>query len=275
MTIASRRRIYWILFLSAVASLAAAAILGIPVLSPKADLSVLGDAGAFYKGSFFGLAVDSARVTAIGIMVIAVFASLCLAYILATFRKTVSAEIFFFSFWVLSLGLETFRILVLRCSSAGYPVSAVIFLSRLVVGVRLAGILAFFAAGLYAAGFRNEKLGSSLAVIFLVALTLAWVMPIDTGVYETGFLLRPGYKTMAVALAAVLALSTVINFFYAAYTTGELSYRVVAVGACLALTGEALVLAMWQPFAMAAGVVLLFLGSWLLVSRLHAYYLWQ
>jgi len=274
-TIASRRRIYWFLFLVAAASLAASGVLGVSVLAHKIDLSVLADSGAFHKGSFLGLAVDSARVTAVGLMAVAAFSSLCLAYILATFRKTVSSEIFFFSFWVLSLGLEALRLLVLRLAGGGYAVGTVIFVSRLVLGFRLAGLLSFFAASLYAAGFRNEKLGSALAVICFAAMTLAWAMPIDTGVHETGFLLRPGYRTMAVALAAVLALATVLDFFYASFSTGEHSYRVVALGAGLALAGQALVLAMWQPLAMLAGLALLFLGSWLLVSRLHAYYLWQ
>lgn len=245
------------------------------MLAPRADLSVLGAAGALHRGSFLGLAVDSARVTAIGLIAVAAFSSLCLAYILATFRKTVSSEIFFFSFWVLSLGLEALRLLVLRLATGGQPVGSVIFVSRMVLGFRLGGVFSLFAASLYAAGFRNEKLGSSLAVIFFVALTLAWAMPIDTGVHETGFLLRPGYRTMAVVLAAVLALATVLDFFYASFSTGELSYRIVALGAGLAFAGQALVLAMWQPFAVAAGLALLALGSWLLVSRLHAYYLWQ
>jgi len=274
-TIASRRRIYWLLFLVAVASLAAALLLGISVLSPKADLSALVASGALHKGSFLGLAVDSARVTALGLVAVAAFSSLCLAYILATFRKTVSSEIFFFSFWVLSLGLEALRLLVLRLACGGYAVGTVIFATRLVLGFRLAGVLSFFAASLYAAGFRNEKLGSSLAVIFFAAVTLAWAMPIDTGVHELGFLLRPGYRTMAVALAAVLALATVLDFFYASFSSGEQSYRVVALGSGLALAGQGLVLAMWQPFALLAGLALLALGSWLLVSRLHAYYLWQ
>jgi hypothetical protein len=274
-TIASRRRIYWFLFLVAAASLAASVVLGVPVLAHKVDLSVLVDAGAFHKGNFLGLAVDSARVTAVGLVAVAAFSTLCMAYILATFRKTVSSEIFFFSFWVLSLGLEVLRLLVLRLAGGSYSVGTVIFASRLVLGFRLAGLLSFFAASLYAAGFRNEKLGSALAVICFAAMTLAWAMPIDTGVHEMGFLLRPGYRTMAVAMAAVLALATVGDFFYASFAAGELSYRVVALGAGLALAGQALVLAMWQPFALLVGLGLLSLGSWLLVSRLHAYYLWQ
>ena len=82
-------------------------------------------------------------------------------------------------------------------------------------------------------------------------------------------------KKPFIALAAVLALATVLDFFYASFSSGEQSYRVVALGSGLALAGQGLVLAMWQPFALLAGLALLALGSWLLVSRLHAYYLWQ
>ena len=275
MTIASRRRIYWLLFLVACAALVASFVLGLPLLSPKADFSSLEASGAYHVGSFLGLAVDSARISDLGIMAIALYSCLCLAFILGTFRKTVSSEIFFFSFWVLSLGFEVLRLVVFHSVSGGYPVSNSMLATRLVVGMRITGLLSFFAAGLYAAGFRNEKLGSSLAVIFLAAWTLAYSMPMDTGALEQGFMLRPGYRGLAVALAVVLGVATIANFFYASFTTGEASYRVVALGAGLALAGEGLVLVSWLPLAVGAGVVLLMAGSWLLVSRLHAYYLWQ
>jgi hypothetical protein len=39
--------------------------------------------------------------------------------------------------------------------------------------------------------------------------------------------------------------------------------------------GNRLLTTQWNPFAMITGFALLVAGSWLFVSRLHSYYLWQ
>jgi hypothetical protein len=274
-TIASRRRIYWGLFGAACLCLAAACALGLPLFDGKADFKALKDSGAFQQVKVLGLGLDSARVSAAAIIAASLYATLCLAFILASFRKTVSSEIFFFAFWALSLGLEAGRLLVFSFAAAGMPMAWSVAAMRVVLGGRICGLLSFFAAGLHAAGFRNEKLGSAVAVIFVAGWALAYAMPVDTGVYEATLALRPGFRLLGFSLAAVAALATVANFLYASFRTGEKSYRMVSLGAGLALAGEALLLTLWHPAFLLAGLALLILGSWLVISRLHAYYLWQ
>jgi hypothetical protein len=65
------------------------------------------------------------------------------------------------------------------------------------------------------------------------------------------------------------------NFLYAAQSTGEASYRLVALGEAIHFAGQRLLVTQWHPFAIILGFVLLVAGSWLFVSRLHSYYLWQ
>ena len=72
-----------------------------------------------------------------------------------------------------------------------------------------------------------------------------------------------------------MASVTVADYLYAARSTGEASYRVVALGTAILLVGHRLLTTEWNPLGMIAGFALLVAGSWLFVSRLHAYYLWQ
>ena len=274
-TIVSRRRIYWILFILSLALFAGAFVLSIPLFTAKAAPAFLKAAGAFKEAKVFGLTVNSASSSAAAVLATCLFSAVSLGYILFSFRKTVSPEIFFFSFWVLSLGCEAGRLLVFRFASEAVPVGWILLASRAVFGARILGLLCFFAAGLHAAGFRNEKLGSALGVILVAGWALAEALPFDTGVYETTLALRSGFSTLSLGLACLTGLGVVANLAYASFSSGEKSYKVVAMGASSALLGQLLLLTRWYPLVLVLGVFLLFFGSWLFISRLHAYYLWQ
>jgi len=274
-TIVARRRIYWGLFLSACACLIVFFPLFLqlsrgdkfPAFLVKADAL-----GSFRVGS---TAISSHYLAAAGIGLCTIFAALSLGFILYSFRKTVSAEIYFYSFWVLSVGLEVLRLVVFDLAAGGGSVYWQIVATKVLLFARYAGYFSLFTSGLYAAGFRNEKLGTVAAVILALSLGLATAMPVNTGSFAPTLELRAGYVEINAGLVLVVALVTAANYLYAARSSGEASYRLVALGAAVFLVGHRLLTTQWNPFAMIAGFVLLVAGSWLFVSRLHSYYLWQ
>jgi len=274
-TIAARRRIYWCLFLTACASLIAFFPLYLQLSRGGRSPTFLLKAnslGSFHLGSFV---LSSHYLAAGGIGLCALYSALVLGFILYSFRKTVSAEIYFFSFWALSVGLEVLRLSVFDLASGGGSVYWEIAATKALLFARYAGYLSLFASGLYAAGFRNEKLGAVAAVVLAISFGLATAMPINTGSFAATLELRAGYVEINSILVLAVAIVTVADYLYAAYSTGEASYRLVALGAAVFLVGHRLITTQWNPFAIAVGFVLLVAGSWLYVSRLHAYYLWQ
>ncbi len=232
-------------------------------------------AGALALFRLGGFSLSSHYLAAAGIGLCALYSALVLGFILYSFRKTVSAEIYFFSFWVLSIGLEALRLLVFDFASGGGSVYWQIAATKALLFARYAGYLSLFASGLYAAGFRNEKLGTVAAVVLGISFGLATAMPINTGSFAPTLELRAGYVGINSILALAVAIVTVADYLYAAHSTGEGAYRIVAAGAAVLLVGHRLLTTQWNPFAMIVGFVLLVAGSWLFVSRLHAYYLWQ
>lgn len=275
MTIVSRRRIYWALFVIACLVFLAGLFLSLPIFQGRVDTELLKASGSFFREKIFALSVDSARTTAAAALFSGLYSVLCLGYILRSFRKTVSSEIFFFAFWALSIGLEALRPLAFRLASQGAPASLILVSTRLVLAGRAMGLLAFFCASLYAVGFHNEKLGSAAFVVVLLGCALAVIIPLNTGVYQTNLIVRPGYRGYTSLLAGIAGLAILADFIYASFSSGEAPYRIVALGSASALLGQALLITQWQPFALFLGFGLLALGSWLVVSRLHAYYLWQ
>jgi hypothetical protein len=231
--------------------------------------------GALKSFHFGAIAISSHYLAAAGIGLCCLFAALGLGFILYSFRKTVSAEIYFYSFWVLSVGLEVLRLTVFDLAAGGGSVYWQIVATKVLLFARYEGYLSLSVSGLYAAGFHNEKLGTVAAVILTISLGLATAMPVNTGSFAPTLELRAGYVELNTGLVIVVALVTVANYLYAAHMSGEASYRLVALGAALFLVGNRLLTTQWNPFAMITGFALLVAGSWLFVSRLHSYYLWQ
>jgi hypothetical protein len=274
-TIASRRRIYWVLFLSACACFAAFFPLFVRLTRGDKLPAFLAKAEALESFRLGSLSLSSHTLAATGVGLCSLFAALCLGYILYSFRKTVSTEIFFYSFWALSVGLEVLRLVVFNTAAEGSSVYWQIVATKALLCARYAGYLSLFVSGLYASGFRNEKIGTVAAVFLATATGLAMAMPVNTGAFAPTLELRAGYKELNLGFALIVILVTLANFLQAAHSSGERSYSLVALGAAVFLAGHRLLITQWNPFALVFGFALLVVGSWLFISRLHAYYLWQ
>ena len=274
-TIIARRRIYWSLFLAACACLAA--FVPLFLFIPKVGVSpaFLEGAGALKVFSLGSMKIPSHYFAGAGVGLCALYAALALALILFSFRKTASTEVFFFAFWVLSVGFEVSRLGAFALAAGGGTTYMQVAGARALLFTRYAGYLALFTSGLYASGFRNEKLGAVLSVVLVVALGLALAMPINTGSFAPTLEIRAGYAQLNATLMVIIGLVTVANFFYAAAYKGERAYRLVALGAAALIVGYRLLVSQWHPALMLTGFALIVAGSWLFVSRLHAYYLWQ
>ncbi len=227
---------------------------------------------AFVLGS---LKIPSHYLAGAGVGLCVLYSAMSLGLILLSFRKTDSTEIFFFAFWVLSVGLEVLRLGAFALAAEGGTTFMHAAVSRALLFARYSGCFALFVSGLYAVGFRNEKLGSVLAIVLVVSLGLSLAMPINTGSYAATLELRSGYSGLNTILFIIVGIVTTFNFLYAAVYKGERTYRLVGLGAAALIIGYHLLISHWHPLFMLLGFAFLVTGTWLFVSRLHAYYLWQ
>jgi len=274
-TINARRRTYWSLFAAACLCLAAFVPLFSRIASDPDVPDFLQKAKAIGVFRIGGIGIFSYRLAAAAVGLCALYAALALGVVLFNFRKTVSTEIFFFAFWVLSVGLEVLRLALYGLVVDGASLSLQILAAKALVFTRYAGYFSLFLSGLYAAGFHNEKIGTVVALCAAIAFALAAAMPIDTGAFSSTLELKAGYFSLNLGLGIVASLVTIANFLYAAYATSEPSYRAAALGCTVFLAGHQLLISVWNPYLIVVGFVLLVAGSALFISRLHSYYLWQ
>jgi hypothetical protein len=259
------------LFVAACASLALFAFLFVALAGAKPEAGGQ-DASAYV---FWGASLPRVQLAAAGAGLSALFSAFCLGYIVYSFKKTVSAEIFFFSFWALSLGLEVLRPSIHFLSVSGAPANWLFTLSRALVFSRSAGLLAIFASSLYATGIRYEKIGSVAMLMTALATAIAMSMPLNTDSFAPTLEIAAGYRYLNDGFFFVAAATTIANFVYSSVTRGEAAYRYAALGCALALAGQRMLTTSLYPLFMVLGFALAAGGAWIVVSRLHAYYLWQ
>jgi hypothetical protein len=274
-TIATRRGIYWMLFLLSLAFFVTGLVFSFRGFARGSDSGFLSSSGALFEAGFLGLRYTSPLGATMAALLASLIGTVLLGGILLTFRKTVSPEIFFFSFWALSLSFECGRILVFWLGSSLAPDAAMEYASRLVLSGRYMGDLALLFSGLFAVGLRSEQPGVFAVAILAIGVSFASTVPLNTGVYEASLVLRPGYPGIDQAVGAMAALLTLANYLRAGVVTGERGYLLAGVGILLAVLGRIALETAWQPPLVILGGLLAALGSWLLISRLHAYYLWQ
>lgn len=275
MTIAARRRSYWVLFSVSLASLALALFLLSTVPGDADARDMLAGAGAYSVRSLLGLQVSSIALACAEAALAAAFAAGALAVILSRFRTTVSAEVFFFGAWAMSFAVESLRPLLLRMAVSGAPVETQLLAAKALLWAHYAGSLDLFAAGLYAAGLRNERHLGVAALLSAAALGLVSLIPVNTGVWLPSLAMQAGYGSLHLGFRMTIAVLTVGNFLVAARVRSDRAFvwGALALAMCMAgaWTMEAPLGPLWVPVSLA----LFGFGAWLFIVKMHKYYLWQ
>jgi hypothetical protein len=214
-----------------------------------------------------------ATVAAIGIFPILSLAGLL--YVLFAFEKTQTVEITFFAAAIFVLSLESLRIFV---PLYGLWVHANFFsaaISRAVIFCRIFVLLALLASAIFTTGETIQQVGPSLFLLAFFSLSLANVMPINSGGMTSTFMIPTGFRGSLVSLLSLLGVLTLVSYLVLGKTRGIPEYGDSAGGIFLFLVGYALLALCDSWLFFAAGALLISVGSWVYLDRIHRYYLWQ
>ncbi|MEW5818219.1 MAG: hypothetical protein AB1798_22875 [Spirochaetota bacterium] len=202
--------------------------------------------------------------------------SLITGFLLKTnFKKTSSAEIFFFTIFILSLSLESFRVgqvlLQLQNKSAYFG----ILLTRIVYFGKIFGVLCLFSSGLFAAGIKYQKFGIIIGFDLLLSLSLASTIPVDFSILHSNFLYKIGNGRELVFAFIVIEIFSVLNYCWAAFTKNDPEYSLIALGLFFVILGRELLFFMPGPVLVCTGFIFLIGGTILFSNRTHYVYLWS
>ncbi|HUX20823.1 MAG TPA: hypothetical protein VMW69_06260 [Spirochaetia bacterium] len=191
------------------------------------------------------------------------------------FRKTVSSEMFFFVFFVLSLSIEAARGAQLVIIAQNAPSYYEIVVTRAVYFGRFFGVFCLFTAGLFATGINYQRFEIVLGITLLLAFTLSFSIPVSSESPLDTLVNRLGSRSQLLAVFFALEAFSVLNFALAAFLKRNVDYIWMALGLLLVMAGKDLLFFLVSPAPDAVGALLLVGGTVLFGHRTHIVYLWS
>ena len=231
--------------------------------------------GIYKVHRLFGLRMASQVLSVFDCLFLPAFAVVAVGFILRSFRKTISAEIFFFSFWLSSLSFEPLRLLHLLLALPGQADSLLGVFDKLSMGIRIFGYICLFISGLYAAGMRSERQFSITAVAAAASGVLAMALPVNSGIWSWNLMFKSGYGGLISGFMWATILITIANYLIAVRVRGDRTYYSIALGVAAVSVGAFLLGRDISPAVSLAAFCAATGGGILFIYRLHAFYLWQ
>lgn len=200
-------------------------------------------------------------------------ATLIVLYV--SFRKTASAEIFFFMIFVVSISFDALKMVHLVIDATSLPPYFGVVVSRCIHFAHFLGPASLFASGLFATGMRYERLEIVLISSLLLSFTLAATIPIDMTLLEPWFVMRLGYAREIRGVTTLLYIFAFTNFLLAAYQSRNRNLLIIATGLALAIGGREILFYRTDVISVIIAFVLLVFGSTIFGERTHEVYLWS
>ncbi|MCE1195451.1 hypothetical protein LWX53_03000 [bacterium] len=275
MTLKTRRRTYWILFGISVAMSLAGAIFAVLLAASKSVPIFLIERGIYAVHPFLKLRPTSLTLSIVDALALSFFAAAAGAFILRTFRKTVSAEIFFFALWLTTLSFESLRLVHLFLAARGASDLALALIDKSYLCARILGFILIFVSGLYASGMRNERHFSILAICAGIAIALISSLPVNTGIWEWNLMFKVGYGNLIEGFSMAIIFITIIDYLIAVRVRGDKSYYLTALGIAMVMWGAHFASLDWSPLLSLSSLAVMSAGCVLYIWKLHTFYLWQ
>jgi hypothetical protein len=223
----------------------------------------------------FGLLLPSYLLSTIDCLVLSVFALIMVRAVLLSFKKTVSSEIFYFSFWLAALSFEPLRILHLFLAMNGQTDTLLGAVDKLYMSIRIFGYICLFISGLYAAGMRSERQLSVVAAAAVTSGLLTFALPVNSGIWAWNLMFKAGYGGLNDGFTMVIILITVANYLIAVRVRGDKAFYFIAAGMAGVSIGAFFMSRDSSPLTSLSALVAMGLGGRVYVHRLHSFYLWQ
>lgn len=191
------------------------------------------------------------------------------------FRKTVSSEMFFFTFFIISMCVEAAKVVQLVVIAQNAPAYYEVIVTRAVYFGRFFGVFCLFTSGLYATGIDYQRFEVVLGISLLLAFTLAFSIPVSSESFLPTLVNRLGSRSQLLAVFVSLELFSVLNFVLASFLKRNRDYLWMALGLLLVVAGKDVLFFFVSPVPDAAAAVILVGGTILFGHRTHLVYLWS
>jgi hypothetical protein len=203
-----------------------------------------------------------------------IFAIASVTILYFSFRKTTSAEIFFFIIFIVTMAFDSLKAGLALFTVMDFSPYYGVLLTRVVYFSRFLGTLAVLAAGLFAHGAEYQRMEIYLGVAFLLSLSLSAAIPVDFTVTDRNLLHVVGNSRELGIVSVLFLFFGVFNFVLYAFQNGSTDHALIGLGLALTVIGREMLFFMNGSIALVTAFILLIGGVTLFSERTHAVHLW-
>jgi hypothetical protein len=196
------------------------------------------------------------------------------ALFLRYFKKTASPESFLFAVFALSVSLEAFRTLQFLALGPDGSMIYRVSVTRMVFFSRFFGVLNLFAASLYSVGINYQSYERVLLIEFLIAFSVAMLIPVNGDAIEPGMICSLGYGSMLKTIYYAIAAFAFLDLVVASGMKGSKEYAAAGIGILAIVLGREVLSAVPSLPWVLVGIAVMGGGGYLFLSRMHKLYLW-
>jgi hypothetical protein len=222
-------------------------------------------------GQFSDPQLLAAHYSILGLVLYSFFSIIFIHY---SFEKTQSPEILFIAFFATSSSLEALRLVLPLQWVYEIPSLYLLMASRIILFGRFFGIISLFTASVLAVGLKTQKQGNAIVIIIVTTLIIALGVPVDTESWDSGLNMISGYVSTFRLIEIGVFLITTLSFFIAGWSRSSREFFFIGTGSALAFLGRNILFSTDTWVGLPVGLALLFVGTWLLCTKLHKVYLW-
>jgi len=195
-------------------------------------------------------------------------------FVRLSFQKTSSAEVFFFSFFLLSLSFETLKVIQLLFLLQSRPFLFNVLITRVVFFGRFFGLLCLFFSGMFSSWLQYQRIGLVLSISLLVPVALALVIPVSTDMGEDLLFTLGIRREMGMVFYAIEAFA-VLNYIISGVVLNSREYFWMSGGILTILIGREFLFQSDSLVLSLCGIGLVTAGSLLFGKKAHTVYLWR
>lgn len=190
------------------------------------------------------------------------------------FKRVSSQEIYFITLFLITLTVEVVRLGQFLVELYSLPLFYGVVTTRVLLISRLLGGLSLFAAGVYNAGAEYPRAGTVSLLLFVLALLIVYLVPVDPQRLQASLVHRTGADGGIDAILLFLSAGAVVN--YAIGWAKGYHERGGALFLAVALLAAAQVLLLNVPTIVVSVIGALFLlsGTTMFVVVNRNYHLW-
>lgn len=268
MTLNSRNRLFKILFIISSSLLGLLALTAALRIIFKQPVSLRSFDFSSITGIVPFLFTSMPYAALVSTLLISLYAPITSYLVRYSFEKTQSAEIIYFSVFIIGCLCEVFSLAIPVFSLWDSYSYLLLFIGRGAFAGRLLTVFSFLFAALFSKESQIQEADRNVIITIFLAVLFAAIIPVDTRTISNSMMVKTGFTTTFTAAKICLSVITFFTLFFTDRKKTGFGYLFLYGGYVILITGS-------SPFTTIIGSICLYSGTKIYLDEIHTYYLWK